>query len=64
MGGFKNSLSLNMFLKLRKKVRDLPPTVGYVTGTPTATLYATGLPVRWPAKQGDLLLADKADLQM
>ena len=55
-----------MFLKLRKKVRDLPPTVavGYVTGTPTATLYATGLPVRWTAKQGDLLLADKADLKM
>ena len=56
MEGFKNAL--NMFL--RKRVKDLPPTVGYVT--PTATLYATGLlTVRWPAKQGDL--ADKANQQ-
>ena len=55
MEGFKNAL--NMFL--RKRVKDLPPTVGYVP--PTATLYATGLTVRWPAKQGDL--ADKANQQ-
>ena len=42
--------SPNMFL--RKRVRDLPPTVGYVTShSNSISLYATGLSVRWPAKQ-------------
>ena len=45
--------ALNIFL--RKRVQDLLSTVEYVTQ------YATGLPVRWPAKQG--VLGDKANLQ-
>ena len=44
MEGLKNALKLF----LRKRVRDHPPTVGYLT--PTATQYATvAQPVRRPA---------------
>ena len=43
--------ALNM--SLRKRVWDLPISVGYVTHA-VSLLYSIGLPVRWPAKQGDL----------